>query len=521
MSAFFVCASVFGIMIGNKAIVAQIQNIYNERSDEIAGLNALMSAVAANDVSGVRFFSKGGKSLINQKNIGGATPLHIASREGNLEIVTILIENGAEVNVSDNEGWTSLMRASLSNSPEIVDLLLTKGADATLVNSVGESALIHATSSDCDECLNAMFEKFNFIKLMDEKLLKDQINDAFITARNHENKTAQNLLEKYLDQAIKMALLNNQADPADPISIVEDNKLNVISQSNSAAVQNNKLSEQNLPIAPEILRQKQIDQIKSKFRFVASDPIDPTDAMASSTQTTAPTEQTKIESVILPTVQILRKNKFILNSSGPKGEVREEKKIPEKEFKPNDSSAVFLLNSKIDNKPALQSKKFKFAQGPVASAEVKPEVVKQNSFSAPPPAPVVPPVVTPTLFKFTKGPAKELVAEVDKKTKTAEEVRANPPASAAPPVVTPTLFKFTKGPAKEPELIKQNSSLAPDPVPFPIIPTLFKFTQGTTKEPVEEVRAKASAEDSAPIPKIVPIISSKKGFRFSQGPSSQ
>ena len=76
------------------------------------------------------------------------------------------------------------MRASLSAEKNIVDLLLLKGAPANAVNSVGESAIIHAASSDCNDCLNSMFEKYNFIKFMETKALKEQLSDAFIIARN-------------------------------------------------------------------------------------------------------------------------------------------------------------------------------------------------------------------------------------------------------------------------------------------------------------------------------------------------
>ncbi len=196
-----------GFFLKSDALFAEVDGLYNEQADEIAGINALMSAVAGNDVNGVRFFSKAGRALVNQKNFGGATALHLACRENNFDIVKILVDAGADVNASDNEGWTPLMRAALAGNRNSIDLLLNKGAIASNMNSVGETAIIHATLSDCNDCLNSMFERFNFLKNMDVKLLKEQLSDAFVLARNRDNQVAQGILESYLDQVIKMAPL--------------------------------------------------------------------------------------------------------------------------------------------------------------------------------------------------------------------------------------------------------------------------------------------------------------------------
>lgn len=232
------CVCTFGILIDSKIIIAQIKSIYNQNSDEVAGMSSLISAVAVNDVNGARFFSKAGPALVNQRNIGGATALHIASREKNLEIATLLIVNGADVNIADNEGWTPLMRSSLAGSSEIVELLLLKNADAAALNSVNESAIIHAATSDCDQCLRAMFEKFNFIKNMEETVLKSQISDAFVIAKNHDNQKIQDILEKYLDQIVKMSALNNRVtEEFGAVSISNETPLNLVTKNKGSFVE--------------------------------------------------------------------------------------------------------------------------------------------------------------------------------------------------------------------------------------------------------------------------------------------
>jgi len=194
------------IFFSSESIRAQIQGLYDNSNNQFVGVSALMSAVTSNDITGVKFFSKAGGATVNQKNVGGATALHMACREKNFEIVKILVENEAEVNATDNEGWTPLMRGALAGDKDIVDLLLVKGAQASSVNSSGESVIIHAAMSDCSDCLNSMFEKYNFIKLMDVRLLKEQLTEAFVIARNRENQPAQVIIEAYLDRVVKMDL---------------------------------------------------------------------------------------------------------------------------------------------------------------------------------------------------------------------------------------------------------------------------------------------------------------------------
>ena len=216
-------------------IWAQIEGLYNSSTEQFAGISTLMSATANNDIDGVRFFSKSGPSVINQRNKGGATSLHIACREGNFEITKILIDNGANVNIVDNEGWSPLMRASLAGKEDIVEILLKAGAKAQLLNSLNESALVHATSAKCLGCINKIIENGNLIKTMDTLVLKSQIADAFLVARSQENQQSQGVLESFLDYASKISplVLKNS-------TIVEEEPLPLLS--NQSKISNSRLN---------------------------------------------------------------------------------------------------------------------------------------------------------------------------------------------------------------------------------------------------------------------------------------
>ena len=69
-----------------------------------------------------------------------------ATKEGKVNEVRHLLENGAFVNTRDEDGWTPLMFAAKSDNVEIIDLLMENGADNELRNIDGNKAIWMAKS---------------------------------------------------------------------------------------------------------------------------------------------------------------------------------------------------------------------------------------------------------------------------------------------------------------------------------------------------------------------------------------
>jgi len=96
-----------------------------------------------------------GEILQNDINVDiadnkGRFALWYAAQNGHAQIVDMLIEYGAKINMQDLEmGMTPLMRASLRGHVKIVEILLKHGADTEIKDSVtGKTALILTASSE-------------------------------------------------------------------------------------------------------------------------------------------------------------------------------------------------------------------------------------------------------------------------------------------------------------------------------------------------------------------------------------
>ena len=86
----------------------------------------------------------GGFDLIaisNVRNKLGATPLHVASRNGSNKILEYLSGFDVNFNLQDNGGGTLLHAAITGNQVDTLKLLLELGVDSSLKNKQGYTAL--------------------------------------------------------------------------------------------------------------------------------------------------------------------------------------------------------------------------------------------------------------------------------------------------------------------------------------------------------------------------------------------
>jgi ankyrin repeat protein len=82
------------------------------------------------------------KAEVNVRYAQGKTALHWASQEGHLAAVQALLKAGADTEAKDKDyGWTSLHQASVCGHAAVVQTLLERGADVGAIDQRGETAL--------------------------------------------------------------------------------------------------------------------------------------------------------------------------------------------------------------------------------------------------------------------------------------------------------------------------------------------------------------------------------------------
>jgi ankyrin repeat protein len=86
-----------------------------------------------------------GAGINKQRHGEGDTALSIASSDGHLEVVRLLLERGADINIANARGETPLSRAVVFRQERIVSLLLVRGADPNLADKGGMTPLHVAT----------------------------------------------------------------------------------------------------------------------------------------------------------------------------------------------------------------------------------------------------------------------------------------------------------------------------------------------------------------------------------------
>jgi len=121
---------VISFLLANQAIDVDISNKFGETPLMIASIDGNFPVVKA--------LVQGNKAKLDHI---GWTPLHYASSRGHLEIAQYLLANGAIVDSLSPGNTTPLMMAVQSGNEQLVKLLLDKGADIQLRNGNGLTAI--------------------------------------------------------------------------------------------------------------------------------------------------------------------------------------------------------------------------------------------------------------------------------------------------------------------------------------------------------------------------------------------
>lgn len=88
---------------------------------EVRNYNPLCIAISKSDNGTAKKIIEYGADV--NETFNGMTPLMIASRYNNVEMIKILLEKGADISAKDERGNTALKYAELSNAKDALEFL--------------------------------------------------------------------------------------------------------------------------------------------------------------------------------------------------------------------------------------------------------------------------------------------------------------------------------------------------------------------------------------------------------------
>ncbi|XP_055556484.1 ankyrin repeat domain-containing protein 20B-like isoform X5 [Falco cherrug] len=156
-------------------------------------LGKLHRAAARGDLGQVRQRLK--KCGIDERDAAERTPLHLASVNGHVNVVTYLVENKCKLNLTDSDNRSPLMKAVQCQQEECVAVLLEHGANPHLADADGNTALHLAVRSPNTTVAGLLLE-----------------HNANIDARNKEGNTPLILAISEHHEDIAEFLLQKGAD---------------------------------------------------------------------------------------------------------------------------------------------------------------------------------------------------------------------------------------------------------------------------------------------------------------------
>ena len=163
---------------------------------------------------------------VNYKDDWNWTPLHWASKTGNLEVLKLLIENKAKLEAKDFDSYTPLHLAAQHGHPEIAKVLIEKGADLNAKVESGNTPLHLAAQNGHPEIAKVLIENKANLEAKDF----DSYTPLHLAAQNGHPEIAKVLIENGADlntigegnyTPFHMALIKGDLDLAKLLNITD------------------------------------------------------------------------------------------------------------------------------------------------------------------------------------------------------------------------------------------------------------------------------------------------------------
>lgn len=177
--------------------------------------NDIFIATQSGDLEEIKQFIRGRGNVNKTDSDHGRSLLFWATKEGHEEIVSFLLENGADPNLEDHDGWTPI---SWALEGQILNMLISSGANVNHVNKHDETPLFSAVRFG-----EAIEQVEILLKAQANPNIKEQhgFSPLEIAARNEDLESAillmkhgarVNSVDEYGNSPLYWALIRNNSE---------------------------------------------------------------------------------------------------------------------------------------------------------------------------------------------------------------------------------------------------------------------------------------------------------------------
>ena len=113
-------------------------------------------AASDGDLNRVQYFLNNNNNAVNDQDGNGYSPLMAAVSYGHIELIEFLMNQGASLELKDNDGNVALLYCE---SIETLEYLISKGANILCKNTAGESIIEKSIEEINQSIINYLLEK--------------------------------------------------------------------------------------------------------------------------------------------------------------------------------------------------------------------------------------------------------------------------------------------------------------------------------------------------------------------------
>ena len=180
---------------GRKLIFACLLGLLSASEASGAAYDDFLNAVKTGNAREVRQLLRRGVDA-NTTDAGGQSVLHLASRDGTIEVAQVLVTAGAEIDRRNKNGETPIMLAALGGHRSMVEFLLSKEAQ---INQPGWTALLYAATSGHISIVKILIENHAYI----DSSPSNGLTPLMMATRGGHIDTVKLLLDEGADASLK------------------------------------------------------------------------------------------------------------------------------------------------------------------------------------------------------------------------------------------------------------------------------------------------------------------------------